>query len=434
MREPEAPSKEYLVKFETKALRDARELLDKGNSLAEASAFIEENPNPRLWRLLAEVALQKLDFVTADKVFQFSLFRLCSCSRLSFPAVVQAFVHNSDYMGVQLVKRLRLLDDVKKQAAEVASYFGNFDEAERAYRDLDRKDLSLQLRANIGDWFKVVQLIQQGGGDDTMLQTAWNRIGDYFYERQKVAKAAQYYAQAKNMEALIKCYCALEDWTGLEKTTAALNEGSHLLFEVAERFAAVGMSDEAVAAFIKGGHAKVRKELQIKQNVIHESNPHPQAAIESCVKSHQWETAIRLADSYNYPDIQKLLAHNATELLASGKQLHAVELYRKANQFMEAAKLLSTLGAEVNSVDTSSCVRYAEVILHVPLQVGATRMHPLRAKKLFVMAALEVERMRKAMLTTQAPEGGTQNAAQTLDSLVEQAGIDVLGLFCDTHF
>jgi hypothetical protein len=51
-------------------------------------------------------------------------------------------------------------------------------------------------------------------------------------------------------------------------------------------------------------------------------------------------------------------------------------------------------------------------------------MHPLRAKKLFVMAALEVERMRKSMLTTQAPEGGTQNAAQTLDSLVEQARIE----------
>jgi len=37
-----------------------------------------------------------------------------------------------------------------------------------------------------------------------------------------------------------------------------------------------------------------------------------------------------------------------------------------------------------------------------------------------VMAALEVERMRKSMLTAQAPEGGTQSAAQTLDSLVEQ--------------
>jgi len=356
MREPEAPSKEYLLRFETKALREARELLDRGTSLSEAATYIEENPNPRLWRLLAEAALSKLDFVTAD----------------------QAFVQNSDYMGVQFVKRLRLLDDVKKQAAEVAAYFGNFDEAERAYKDLDRRDLSLQLRANIGDWFKVVQLIQQGGGDDAMLETAWNRIGDYFYERQKVAKAAQYYAQAKNMEALIKCYCFLEDWAGLEKSTAAMNEGSPILHQVAEYFAGVGMSDEAVAAFIKAGHTKV--------------------AIESCVKSHHWEAAIRLAESHNYPETHKLLAQYAKELLVCGQPLHAVELFRKAKQFTEAAKLLSKLGAEV----------------------GASRMHPLRAKKLFVMAALEVERMRKSMLTAQTIEGSTQTAAQTLDSLVEQ--------------
>jgi len=355
MREPETPSKEYLLKFETKSLREARELLEQGGSLAEATHFIEQNPNRRLWRLLAEVALQRLDFATAD----------------------QAFVHDSDYMGVQFVKRLRLLDDVKKQAAEVASYFGNFDEAERAYRELDRRDLSLQLRANIGDWFKVVQLVQQGGGDDAMLQTAWNRIGDYFYERQKVTKAAQYYAQAKNMEALIKCYCALEDWPGLEKTMATLNEGSPLLLNVGEWFAAVGMSAEAVAAFIKGGHVKV--------------------ALQSCVRSQHWETAIRLAESYNYPDIQKMLGQYAEDLLVSGKQLHAVELYRKAGRHTEAAKLLAKLGSEV----------------------GTTQLHPLRAKKLFVMAAVEVECMRKSMLT-QAPDAGAQTAALTLDSLVEQ--------------
>ena len=45
---------------ETKALRDTRELLEKVN-LSEAYAFVEENPHPRLWRLLAEAALQKLD-------------------------------------------------------------------------------------------------------------------------------------------------------------------------------------------------------------------------------------------------------------------------------------------------------------------------------------------------------------------------------------
>ena len=171
----------------------------------------------------------------------------------------QAFVHNSDYMGVQFVKRLRLLDDVKKQAGEVAAYFGQFDEADRIYRELDRRDLSLQLRASIGDWFKVVQLVQQGGGDDSMLQTAWNRIGDYFFERKKASKAAQYYSQAKNMEALIRCYCELEDWSGLERVVFALNDGSPLLQEVAERFVSVGMSDEAVAAYIKSGNVKVHK-------------------------------------------------------------------------------------------------------------------------------------------------------------------------------
>ena len=55
MREPEAPSRDYLLKFEAKALRETRELLEKGKSLTEAAAFIEENPNPRLWQLLAEV-------------------------------------------------------------------------------------------------------------------------------------------------------------------------------------------------------------------------------------------------------------------------------------------------------------------------------------------------------------------------------------------
>lgn len=173
--------------------------------------------------------------------------------------VPQAFVHNTDYMGVQLVKRLRLLDDPKKQAAEVASYYGNFDEAERIYRGLDRFDLVLELRSNVGDWFKVVQLLQHGSGDDSQLQNAWNALGDLFVERQSLAKAAQHYAKAKNMQALIKCYCAMEDWAGLERVTDELNEGSPLLLEVGKRFAAVGMAEEATAAFIKAGNTKVRR-------------------------------------------------------------------------------------------------------------------------------------------------------------------------------
>ena len=43
-----------------------------------------------------------------------------------------------DYNGVQLVKRLNQLGDKAKQRAEVSVYFKRFDEAEKAYKDMDR--------------------------------------------------------------------------------------------------------------------------------------------------------------------------------------------------------------------------------------------------------------------------------------------------------
>lgn len=52
------------------------------------------------------------------------------------------------------MKRLQLLDEREKQAAEVAVYFRRFDEAERIYDKLDRPDLAIQLRSKLGDWFK----------------------------------------------------------------------------------------------------------------------------------------------------------------------------------------------------------------------------------------------------------------------------------------
>ena len=132
-------------------------------SLAEAFTFVTDHPHARLWRLVGEAALHKLDFARAEK----------------------AFVHCSDYMAIQFVKRLQaryyghcryhhrhhrnhhhrhhdrhrhhhhpgnslhtvstwqLLDDEKKQAAEVATYFSHFDEAEKIYRDVDRRELSV---------------------------------------------------------------------------------------------------------------------------------------------------------------------------------------------------------------------------------------------------------------------------------------------------
>lgn len=61
------------------ASRDTRDLL-KTTSMDDAYAFVDSNSHPRLWRILAEHALEQLDFSMADK----------------------AFVRCADYQGIQV--------------------------------------------------------------------------------------------------------------------------------------------------------------------------------------------------------------------------------------------------------------------------------------------------------------------------------------------
>ena len=63
-------------------------------------------------------------------------------------------------------------------------------------------------------------------------------------------------------------------------------------------------------------------------------------AIDTCVNLNQWDKGIELAKSHNVREIDLLLAKYASHLLEKKKVLSAIELYRKAGNFMEAAKLL----------------------------------------------------------------------------------------------
>ena len=83
MSRPESPSTTDIVNVDSKALREARDLIERG-TLDEASAYIESNPHAQLWRLLAESALKALDLKTAE----------------------HAFVKSKDYYGIEFVKRL----------------------------------------------------------------------------------------------------------------------------------------------------------------------------------------------------------------------------------------------------------------------------------------------------------------------------------------
>ncbi|OQR99308.1 WD repeat protein 35 [Thraustotheca clavata] len=353
---PEQTDKSLIIDYETRSLRDARELLENVG-LSDACDYIQDHSHPRLWRLLADAALEQLDFAMAER----------------------GFVKCNDYNGIQYVKRLQLLNDRTKQKAEIAAYFQRFDDAEALYRKIDRKDLAIDLRKRLGDWFRVVQLVQSGGGDDTLLMQAWTMIGDYYADRHKWEKAIKYYAQSNRTEALVQCYYTLGDFTTLDTLVNDLPEGSPLLEEMARKFTRAGLCSSAVNAYLKLNDIK--------------------SAIDSCVLLNEWERAVSLAETHNFPQIESVLAKYATHLMRNGKTLQAIELYRRANKSMDAAKLLGTLAKDVGR-------------------------NPLRAKKLQILSALEVERFRRKMLdvtnltTKTAGATAAQVTAQTLESLV----------------
>lgn len=79
------------VLYDAKSLRDTRDLLTTV-SLKEAVEFVEQNPHKRLWKIITEAALEKLNFGIAER----------------------AFVKNEDYYGLQLIERLQQNDEKVK--------------------------------------------------------------------------------------------------------------------------------------------------------------------------------------------------------------------------------------------------------------------------------------------------------------------------------
>lgn len=66
-----------------------------------------------------------------------------------------------------------------------------------AYGSSTCKLVSMKVKQALtaGDWFKVEKLAKENGADDAEMINAWNKIGQYYSDRHKWGKAAQYYTQ-----------------------------------------------------------------------------------------------------------------------------------------------------------------------------------------------------------------------------------------------
>ena len=128
--------------------------------------------------------------------------------------------------------------------------------------------------------------------------------------------------------------------------------------------------------------------------------------MDCCVTQNRWDRALELAEEFNFPQVDGLLHKYAGALIRKGRQLEAVELFRRSNRPTEAALLIGEIA-----------------------ELAARReVKPGLAKKLQILAALEIERHRKktveqATLATLNNTGGTlaQATAATLDTLMMSA-------------
>lgn len=309
---------QHLLQLRVKSLRDTEDLLSHVG-ITEAKQFIEDNSHPRLWRLLAEACLKKLDFDTAES----------------------AFVRCANYPGIQLIKRLKTIQNENLQKAEVAAFYGNFDEAEKLYIDADRRDLAITLRQTLCDWFRVVQLYRMGTGiSDQQMTQAYHEIGKHFANLRSWESAKEYFDKAHDIEGLIKSLYHLEKYDELEACIGKLEERNPLLAQLGQMLESVGMCYQAVTAYLKLGDTK--------------------AAVNACVNLRNWGQAVELAQKYKMPQVGQLLDKHAAQLLKDDKLPEAIELQKKAGRFFDAARLMLKL-AEGELEKKSSCLRIKQL-------------------------------------------------------------------------
>ena len=198
-----------------------------------------------------------------------------------------------------------------------------------------------------------------------------NQLGNFYAERLEWDKAAEFYLSSKNYKGLIEAFTMLEDYDSLAQIIEEIPENDPLLNELADRFQLAGMADYAVKCYEKLGEFK--------------------KAIDCCVLLNHWNIATELAEKHGYAQIEGLLQNNANELLHKNKRLEAAELYRKANRNTEAAKILSEIADQLIEREGK----------------------PLYIKKLYVLAALEVDLYKKRLIDS-SMTGQNPNATKVL--------------------
>jgi WD repeat-containing protein 35 len=144
----------------------------------------------------------------------------------------------------------------------------------------NQHDHAINLRSNIGDWFKVEKLVRSNFAEDRRLEWICKKIGYYFYERQKFARAVPYFSRSKHIIKLAECLYLLENFTSLERVADRINEDCEASSALAHFFSTAGMCKQAVISYLHANNIE--------------------SAILACIATNRWEHAKIVTGSHGF--------------------------------------------------------------------------------------------------------------------------------------
>ena len=331
----------YIKKYENKILAEFNNLIETGKQLDEVYNFVKNNPNKKLWRKLSQKAMENLDFDTARK----------------------SMLQMNDFNGLEFINQIKNVKDPELQKAEIAQYNSNYEEASKMFEKNNRSDLNLAMLMKLGKWEQVSDLMNKDKEKDTNIKSkeakeeqikmAYNNYADELFEKKEFDKAEENYKKSGNIKGLTNCYFEKEEYDKAAKMLEVIPEEDDFLEEIGEKFLGLGMCQEAAMAFTKHGNIK--------------------RGIESYINCNKWEEAIDLSAKNDFLYMEQLVNKFSDQFRLSGKKLDLINLYKKANMSVEVHKYLCEIAQDMRRAN-------------IP---------PLIIKKIYVLAALELERYKK---------------------------------------
>ena len=340
----------YIKRYENKILAQFNNLIETGKDLDEIYDFVKKNPSKKLWRRLSMKAMENLDFYTARK----------------------SMLQMNDFNGIEFINRMKNVKDPELLKAEIAQYNSNYEEASKLFSKSNRNDLNLAMLMKLGKWDQVSEIMSQeenGENKNTkeeQIKMAYNKYADELFEKKEYDKAEEFYNKAGNIKGLTNCYFAKEEYDKASKMLEVIPEEDEYLEEMGNKFLGLGMCNEAVTAFTKHGNIK--------------------KGIESYISCNRWEDALDLSAKNGFIYMQELVDKFSDQFRLSGKKLDLINLYRKANMSVEVYKYLCEIAQDMRRMGVS----------------------PIIVKKIYVLAALELEKY-KSQINQQIYEEGLFN-------------------------